>query len=230
MSEIRSLREQAKAENKKMKDMTWEQKKEHILEYYKIHIISAIIAVASIIGLVLMFMNNNYNTVCKIVMIDGYITGIDTKSDPITKGFSEYIGADGKKDRVIIDNNFSLGTAADDRDSYYSVEKLTYMAASGEIDGFMTEYEYILSFSNDTEMFLADLSTVFTPQELSKISDSIIYYTKADGTKIPAAVDLSKTWMKTDTDLYYTRPCYGIVVTASNFDNAAAFIRYAFGL
>ena len=55
-------------------------------------------------------------------------------------------------------------------------------------------------------------------------------YTKEDGTKIPIALDLTDTKIKTETDFTMDNPCYGIVVTAPNLENAVAFIRYAFDL
>ena len=53
---------------------------------------------------------------------------------------------------------------------------------------------------------------------------------KKDGTSIPVAVSLINTPLKKDTDLTMSDPCYGVVVTATNHDNAVAFIKYAFGL
>lgn len=52
----------------------------------------------------------------------------------------------------------------------------------------------------------------------------------ADKTRIPIAVDLTNTKVKTDTDLTLESPCYGVVVSAKNPENAIAFIRYAFDL
>ena len=67
--------------------------------------------------------------------------------------------------------------------------------------------------------------------ELAKIGEeNIIYYTTADKTRIPIAVDLTNTKVKTDTDLTLESPCYGVVVSAKNPENAIAFIRYAFDL
>ena len=60
--------------------------------------------------------------------------------------------------------------------------------------------------------------------------DNIVYYNMKDGTSIPVAVSLLNTPLKKDTDLTMSDPCYGVVVTATNHDNAVAFIKYAFGL
>ena len=73
--------------------------------------------------------------------------------------------------------------------------------------------------------------SIITDDELAKIGEeNIIYYTTADKTRIPIAVDLTNTKVKTDTDLTLKSPCYGVVVSAKNPENAIAFIRYAFDL
>ena len=94
-----------------------------------------------------------------------------------------------------------------------------------------TNRDYIDYFSTDAETFLYDLTEILTDDELAKIGEeNIIYYTTADKTRIPIAVDLTNTKVKTDTDLTLESPCYGVVVSAKNPENAIAFIRYAFDL
>ena len=95
----------------------------------------------------------------------------------------------------------------------------------------MANRDYIDYFSTDAETFLYDLTEILTDDELAKIGEeNIIYYTTADKTRIPIAVDLTNTKVKTDTDLTLESPCYGVVVSAKNSENAIAFIRYAFDL
>ncbi len=95
----------------------------------------------------------------------------------------------------------------------------------------MANRDYIDYFSTDTETFLVDLRELLTSDELERIGDeNIIYYTKKDGTAVPIAVDLSGTKIKTETDLTMESPCYGVVVSAQNTENAVSFIRYAFDL
>ena len=95
----------------------------------------------------------------------------------------------------------------------------------------MANRDYIDYFSTDNETFLVDLRELLTSDELERIGDeNIIYYTKNDGTAVPIAVDLSGTKIKSETDLTMESPCYGVVVSAKNTENAVSFIRYAFDL
>ena len=94
----------------------------------------------------------------------------------------------------------------------------------------MASADYIDYFSTDEEPFLEDLRDILTEDELEKVKDKIVYFTKKDGTQIPIALNLSDTKIKTDTDFTMDNPCYGVVVSAANRDNAIAFIRFAFDL
>jgi len=230
MAKNPTINNEIKVQNKKLKDMTGAQKKEYIWEYYKIHIIGTLIAIAAVICFILMFMRNNYDAVFTTVVIDGNMTGFSDNNDKLTTEFTKYLGIDGKSKRVIFDNNYSLIQKTGDEDVYYSTQKLVTMATAKSIDGYLCEYDYVTFYSGDDELFLTDLTELLTPDELSKLSAYLVYYTTTDGTKIPIAVDLTSTRVKTETDLTMKRPCYGVVSTSTHPENAVKFIKYAFGL
>ena len=187
------------------KDLTFSEKVHYIWEYYKYFMLAAVLVIIAVVSFVISFQRNNYTTAFSMVIIDGKMTGYDTGTDAITTGFTRYLGIDGKKERVECDYNYSL------------IPKLA-------------SPDYIDYFSTDKEPFLTDLREVLTDKELETLAGKIIYYTKEDGTKIPIALDLTDTKIKTETDFTMDNPCYGIVVTAPNLENAVAFIRYAFDL
>ena len=213
------------------KELNFSEKVSYIFGYYKYYALAFLIAAAFIGYTVYSFIQNNYDVVCNIVAVDGKITGYDTFSDDITKGFSNYLGIDGKKTRVEIDFNYSLIVQPLDQEANVSQNKIYILASVGSIDGYTANRDYIDYFSTDTETFLVDLRELLTSDELERIGDeNIIYYTKKDGTAVPIAVDLSGTKIKTETDLTMESPCYGVVVSAQNTENAVSFIRYAFDL
>lgn len=230
MSKGNNLQDEIKSQRKKLKDKTFYEKVDYIWEYYRIHIIVALVVIVSIIPIVITFIRNNYDTVFTTVVVDGNMSGFSDHTDQLTTDFSKYIGIDGKSKRVIFDNNFTLIQRTGDQDSYYSTQKIATMSTAHSIDGYLCEYDYVNFYSSDDEIFLIDLTELLTADELSRISDYLVYFTAKDGTKIPVAVDLTSTSVKTETDLTMKRPCYGIVYTAPNRDNAVKFIKYAFGL
>ena len=212
------------------KDLTFSEKVHYIWEYYKYFMLAAVLVIIAVVSFVISFQRNNYTTAFSMVIIDGKMTGYDTGTDAITTGFTGYLGIDGKKERVECDYNYSLIPKLLDQDVSACQQKIYTLASTGSIDCYIASPDYIDYFSTDKEPFLTDLREVLTDKELETLAGKIIYYTKEDGTKIPIALDLTDTKIKTETDFTMDNPCYGIVVTAPNLENAVAFIRYAFDL
>ena len=197
------------------KDLTFSEKIHYIWEYYKYFMLAAVLVIIAVVSFVISFQRNNYTTAFSMVIIDGKMTGYDTGTE---------------KERVECDYNYSLIPKLLDQDVSASQQKIYTLASTGSIDGYIASPDYIDYFSTDKEPFLTDLREVLTDKELETLAGKIIYYTKEDGTKIPIALDLTDTKIKTETDFTMDNPCYGIVVTAPNLENAVAFIRYAFDL
>lgn len=213
------------------KELSFTEKISYIFEYYKFHFLTVAILTLIIGSFVYFYIQNNYDSVCYIAVVDGKITGYDDRTDAITQGFTQYLGIDGKKQRAEIDYNYSLIVQPMDQEAEVSRSKLYILSSTGSIDGFMANPEYITYFSTDIEPYFMDLTTILSQQELSKIGEeNIVYYTKKDGTRIPVAVNLQHTKIKSETNFTMDNPCYGVVVSAKNPENATEFIRYAFSL
>ncbi len=213
------------------KELSFSEKISYIFEYYKFHILTIVITALIIESFVYFYIQNNYDSVCYIAVVDGKITGYDDRTDAITQGFTQHLGIDGKKQRAEIDYNYSLIVQPMDQEAEVSRSKLYILSSTGSIDGFMANPEYITYFSTDIEPYFMDLTTILSQQELSEIGEeNIVYYTKKDGTSIPVAVNLQHTKIKSETNFTMDNPCYGVVVSAKNPENATEFIRYAFSL
>ena len=177
MVDGKSLKEDMNEEKERLSRMTWEQKKEHIWEYYKIPIIAVAVLIAAVIGIVYMFRLNDYENVLYTVVTDGGIQGMDKKEDRLTTEFTEYLGIDGKKERVYFDNNYTLTyTNSVDQDPYISAEKIMTQIATGSIDALITDKSNLRGFSTTDESAFIDLTTCLTDEEFNKVSDYVIYY------------------------------------------------------
>lgn len=231
MVDGKSLKEDIAEEKNRLSKMTFSQKCEHIWEYYKIQIISAVVLIAAAVGIIYMYRLNDYENVFYAAVIDGSIEGMSENKDALTVGFTQYLGIDGKDERVCFDNNYSLTyVSAFDQDPYISAEKLMTQIATGSIDGIIADKAQLNGFSTNSESAYIDLSLCLTEEEFAAIKDHIIYYKLKDGTEIPNAVDLSGTRIVTEMGLTVNNPCFGITVSAPNSENGIRFIRYAFGL
>lgn len=212
------------------KELSFGAKIKHIFYYYKYHMLAAVLIIITVLSFIYSYRANDYDTVCSFAIADGRMSGSTEDSDAITTGFTAYLGIDGKKQRVQCDYHYTLLANPLDQDGGVSIAKIYTLASTGSLDGFIANRDNIDFFSTDTELFLTDLREVLTTAELDKLADNIVYYTMEDATRIPIAVDLTHTKIKTETDFTIENPCYGIVVTAPNLENATEFIRYAFDL
>ena len=61
---------------------------------------------------------------CDIAVCDGKLTGYDTDDDLLTTGFTNYLGIDGKKERIHIDYSYTLEEKFMDQDPQISKEKI----------------------------------------------------------------------------------------------------------
>lgn len=213
------------------KNLSFSEKVSYIFSYYKYYMLAAVI-IAIIVGSSVYFYHlNNYDSVCYIAVADGKITNYDTGNDDITNGFTKHLGIDGTSTRVEFDYNYSLIQQPLDQEASISADKIYILASTESMDGYMANIDYIDYFTKDNQLFLYDLREILTAEELEAIGEeNIIYYTKEDQSTYPIAVNLTNTKIKTETDLTMENPCYGVVVTAPNLDNAVEFIRYAFEL
>lgn len=230
MAQGNSIRDEIRAENKKMKDMSFSGKCHYVWAYYRLHIAGVIVAIAAVSAMVITLVLNHYERSFYCILVDGQMEGIAERSDYLTANFTNYLGLDGKKQRVIFDNNYTFVDRPYDYDQYYSVDKIFAMAYGKTLDGYISEYNYALAFCSDEELFLEDLRNWLTPRELEKVSDYLIYYTDRQGVQTPVSIDLSASRIKSGAGLLMERPCYGIVTTSEHKENGAAFIRFLFDL
>lgn len=199
--------------------------------YYKVWILSIIFVGILVGGTIYMYILNNYDTVFYTVIVDGKMDRISEKKDPLTLGFTEYLGIDGVTKRVYFDNNYTLKyTSNIDQDPFLSAEKIQTQIATGSIDALITTRNLINGFSVEDESSLIDLRTLLTKEELEKIEDHLIYYVLKNGERIPNAVSLNNTKVVKDFGLTVEDPCFGIVISAKHEDNGVKFLRYVFDL
>lgn len=231
MAEGNSIRDEIRSEHRKMKDMNIFQKISYIFGYYKLRIFVIIVVVAAIVGSIIVVYNNRYERSFTCVMFDGHLAGVLDHTDYLTTNFTEYLGLDGKNQRVIIDNNFTFKVSNLNDTAFYDIDTLLTRAGGQTIDGYVSEYKYSLIFNSDDGFFLEDLRDWLTREELEELEDYLIYYTTKSGEKIPLSIEIGSSKFITEAHVEgIERPCFGIVSSSLHKDNAANFIRFLFGM
>ena len=156
MAKGHSINDEIKEQKKKFKELSLSEKFQYIWEYYRL-IIAAVIAVILVIAsFIHAYIRNNYDTVCDIAVCDGKLTGYDTDDDLLTTGFTNYLGIDGKKERIHIDYSYTLEEKFLDQDPQISKEKIYVLSQTNNLDGYMSEYKDIDHFCFDTSCFFYD--------------------------------------------------------------------------
>lgn len=230
MAEGNSIKDEIKAENKKMKNMSFFQKCQHIWIYYRFRIIVSLIVIVSLVAVVVTLYRNNYERSFFCVIVDGELEGSYDRTDYLTTHFTEYLGIDGKSQRVIFDNNYTFKINGISDTALYDIETLITRAGGQTIDGFISEYKYALILNSDEGFFLEDLRECFTEEELEELEDYLIYYTDKNGNKTPLSIDISSTKFITEAHVGMERPCFGIVSSSLQKENAANFVRFLFDM
>jgi len=210
------------------KDLTFSEKIGHIWTYYKLIIIGVILGVAFVVSLTVSIMRNNYENVCFVAVLDGKITGYDDDTDILSKGFTQYLGIDGKKQRIDLSYTFSLVEKDMDEEAAVSANKIYTYASTSSLDGYLSEREYIDYFCTDREVFFCDLRDLFSEKELEFLKDYIVYFTDSKGNSTPIAVAIGEAPVIKNSDFTLKDPCYGVVTTSKYPENSANFIRYVF--
>ena len=172
MAKGHSINDEIKEQKKKFKELSLSEKFQYIWEYYRL-IIAAVIAVILVIAsFIHAYIRNNYDTVCDIAVCDGKLTGYDTDDDLLTTGFTNYLGIDGKKERIHIDYSYTLEEKFLDQDPQISKEKIYVLSQTNNLDGYMSEYKDIDHFCFDTSCFFYDLRELFSTDELDELSEN----------------------------------------------------------
>lgn len=230
MAEGNSIRDEIKSEHKKMKDMSFFEKISYIFVYYRLRIFVILIVVAALAYTAVTLYNNRYERSFTCVIFDGKIDGTYDRTDWLTENFTKYLGIDGKNQRVIIDANYTFKINGYSDTALYDIDNLITKAGGQTIDGYISEYKYSLILNSDEGFFLEDLREWFSEEELEELEDYLIYYTTKDGDKIPLSVEIGSTKYVTEAHAEgIERPCYGIVSSSRQKENAANFIRFLFG-
>lgn len=231
MAEGNSIRDEIKAENKKNRKLPFWRKCQHIWIYYRLRILVCTLVAAMLVLLVVTLYRNNYERSFFCVIVDGKLEGTYDRTDYLTTEFTKYLGIDGKSQRVIFDNNYTFKINGISDTALYDIETLITRAGGETIDGFICEYKYALILNSDEGFFLTDLRECFSSEELEQLEDYIIYYTDKSGNKTPLSLDISSTKFITEAHVEgIERPCFGIISSSRQKENAAKFVRFLFDM
>lgn len=207
-------------EKQKLKDMTFQEKMAYLWEYYRIHAIIIVAAIALFSYIIIEVITPDIETRFYAAIIDNSIN--DKVWEQYNTKFTEYLNLDPKREDVQLNYNFYLKTSSE-----YSMnmqQALSTYVAAGEVDviiapeSVIKEYVYYGFFEKISNQIPTDLYTSLT--DYLFISD-----TEEDTEKSVYGIYLTDTKLFTEnannTDPYVL----GILANSGHKENAAEFIR-----
>lgn len=230
MSNQMNLKQEIKAEKSKFRQLSLGEKFNYIKDYYLIHIIAVIIIIITAFAIYRTYQSKNFNTVLYAVLINNdssvWNEDIDSYEARLSAPFEEHLGIDGKKDRVVIDNNYILDYDRDAEMSVYSAESLVAMIYASSIDIHIGNELSLDYFCEDNDTFFYNLNEIFDEDFLEKYKDKIIYYTYTDGTCVPIAFDITDCKLTKDASLTISPVLIAVFSNTARLESAVEYIQF----
>lgn len=224
-----SIKEQAKQERKKFREIQGFSKKAgYIWDYYRYLIFGIIIAAAFAVSIGnTIYRNIKYTQIFYCAIFNNYMT--DDMLTGLQDGFEAYYELDPESETMYFDSSYMLSEKEEDFEAAYAtVQKIGAMVAAKTVDVMMGD-EYTLAQYAEQSYFY-NLEEILPPDVLDAVSGYLLYYTGEEGLNLPYALDISSSRLVQDKIIYTTDPVLGIVVNSKHPEVAVEFIRYAFGL
>lgn len=218
------LKNEAKTERAKLKDMSFRDKLWYIWEYYKFHILGLFI----VIGIFWVIGTSIYRSTFESELYCIYINNRsdqELNTDLLTVDFHDYMGFN-EKQQINTESSFiSYGDDATEY-SYASMAKISALVASQELDVMISDeenfkhYASLTAFSNLEELLPADV--------LDLVKDRLYYATDEEGNTYACGITLDGTAFAEKSNLTISPCLLGLLSNTKNTDNCIALIRYIF--
>ena len=157
-----TAKEKRKLEWEKIKGMNFKEKITHVWTYHKLLLAAPVIAVFLIVTIVNIIIQNRYENVLSIAVINGLHV---SDMDETVGSLKERLEIEHPHSTILIDPNFIF---VDGALTMESVQKIVVFIAAGQIDLLITN-EYLLANYIEQEMLL-DLGEIFYQSELAQMN------------------------------------------------------------
>ena len=203
----------------KFKAMTPKQKLEHIWEYYRWHILVAVVLVFSL-GSWIYGAVTEKDPIMQVEMINAY------GNTPNSEAFQEFLEQEGLpyyEDAVIVGKNIQM-TGPDPSANYAAAQMLFCTLAAGEPDLIFWDTDQVIPQLDGGP--LLDLREILPEELLEKYEDSLVYAADGEnGEDYPCGIYLQKNPWIVDK-MYYVNCTVSVAVSCRDRKLAGDFITY----
>jgi len=192
-----TLREDTRAEWDKMKDRPFKEKLDYFWEYYKVHVIVAVIAIIVIVSVIRSFVTSRDYALFIAVVDSGDQMGEQTSV--WSEELADVLGIDKDRYEVFIDTSIEFGgDRTSSQSDFVAAQKLTALLTSRSMDIMLADMTVFEQYAQN-ECFV-DLRTIYSEEQLSEM-EGLIYYTDAA---------TYEDYKSTESDIYEKQAAYVI--------------------
>lgn len=172
-SVLEEIREQQK---KAFATMNSREKLAYFGDYYKVHTVVAILAVALVIGFIRSYRSNKPYAFYA-VLLNAYANAENNDTSVIwSEEFSDYAGIDTETYQVYIDTSITMSAEGGDQLEMANRQKMAAMLQMGDIHAILADTETFDWYARLAYFY--DLTDTFAEEELAPYAD-LLYYTDA---------------------------------------------------
>ncbi len=187
---LKSIKESFRNFRNTMKDMTFEEKLDHIWTYYKWELLIILLSAIAILGLVSWLCSTPIQTAFSGNLSNCQITEHGYRY--LTEDYLQTLGFDAEENRISLGMITTAGTDAlsVNATGVDSGVRVVAMVADGSLD-------YIFADSVAIEFYALqgayqNIESVLTAEQLAPFADKLYYYTDEEsGLRVPIAIDIS---------------------------------------
>lgn len=229
--EDKTLKDSLQEERRKLKDMSLKDKLWYIWEYYKIPIISVVVAIILISSVGSAIYSNRFETALSCVILNSRSSGeTDSVNDYFDQGFRQYIGLE---EDTKIEVDYSMSLTFDESSmtdfTYAELAKITAMISSKELDVMIGKQDTIDHYGAMDGF--ADLKELLPGDVYEKVKDQLYFVTSEEtGEKVACGIFMGKTDFLKKTGLIMEEPILTVLSNSTRTDTCVDLIRYVFGL
>lgn len=222
----KSLKEQAKDEKKKLRELETKQEKlEYIWDYYKVHIIATIITIIIIISTIRGCIRNNYETILYVAYVNLSSVDVMNETHKLEDSINELLGADGKSQKPVIYTYLYINPNQYTEEGHASESKIVTITAVRDCDLFLSDNVFMETYAHND--FFLILDDAMSPELYEKVKDRLLYYEDGMGEQHIYGIDLSNLPYMTDyLQVSNDKPIFSIVVNAPHVDESLKLLEY----
>lgn len=212
-------------EKDKLREMTFKEKLTYLWEYYKLHALFTILAIAVIAYAVYEFVTPDIETKLYVAVIDNPVE--PEVLEDYEAGFAQYLQIDPKREEITLNPQFYFNTDGDYAMNMRQV-LVTYVAAQ-DVDIIIAPKSEFESYSYYGYMY--SLSDLLPTDLYSKLSESFYIGTQEDNPEEKVyGLYLNEAALFKDNQRISADNPYilGVIGNARRTENSVEFIRYLF--